>query len=254
MEVHTHTHTARKKWTHYFWEFFMLFLAVTLGFFVENQREHFIEHKREIQFINSLIEDVALDTNELNQIHQRRVVRETMLDSLVLLLNSPDRNEHMVSIYYFGRHIQRLFPLSFTYHDRTIQQLKNSGNLRLIRNHKAANEIVLYDARVRDMEIIEEREYQYLYLCLPYVYKIFDGLVFQQMTDSVMRISAASPDARLLNTAHANIPEFNAALYSLKIANNANMRRAKALIEDGERLLNSLKKEYHLPKKTPLDK
>ena len=35
MEVHSHTHTPRKKWTHYFWEFFMLFLAVTLGFFVE---------------------------------------------------------------------------------------------------------------------------------------------------------------------------------------------------------------------------
>jgi hypothetical protein len=28
MEVHAHTHTARKKWAHYFWEFLMLFLAV----------------------------------------------------------------------------------------------------------------------------------------------------------------------------------------------------------------------------------
>ena len=46
MEVHHHAHTARKKWTHYFWEFFMLFLAVTLGFFVENKREHYIEHQR----------------------------------------------------------------------------------------------------------------------------------------------------------------------------------------------------------------
>ena len=32
MEVHAHSHTPRKKWTHYFWEFLMLFLAVTLGF------------------------------------------------------------------------------------------------------------------------------------------------------------------------------------------------------------------------------
>ena len=28
MEVHAHTHTERKKWTHYFWESLMLFLAV----------------------------------------------------------------------------------------------------------------------------------------------------------------------------------------------------------------------------------
>ena len=39
MEVHHHAHTPRKKWTHYFWEFFMLFLAVNCGFFVENQRD-----------------------------------------------------------------------------------------------------------------------------------------------------------------------------------------------------------------------
>ncbi len=28
MEVHAHTHSPRRKWTHYFWEFLMLFLAV----------------------------------------------------------------------------------------------------------------------------------------------------------------------------------------------------------------------------------
>ena len=65
MEVHHQTHTPRKKWTHYFWEFFMLFLAVTAGFFVENQREHYIEHKREKQFITTLIEDFKSDTAQL---------------------------------------------------------------------------------------------------------------------------------------------------------------------------------------------
>ena len=35
MEVHQHTHTPRKKWTHYFWEFLMLFLAVFCGFLAE---------------------------------------------------------------------------------------------------------------------------------------------------------------------------------------------------------------------------
>ncbi|MBK9661472.1 MAG: hypothetical protein IPO68_16495 [Chitinophagaceae bacterium] len=43
MEVHHHAHTARKKWTHYFWEFLMLFLAVFCGFLAENQREHYVK-------------------------------------------------------------------------------------------------------------------------------------------------------------------------------------------------------------------
>jgi len=51
MEVHAHTQTARKKWTHYFWEFLMLFLAVFCGFLAEYKLEHIIEHQREEQYI-----------------------------------------------------------------------------------------------------------------------------------------------------------------------------------------------------------
>ena len=68
MEVHTHAHTERKKWTHYFWEFFMLFLAVTLGFFVENKREHYVEHQREKQYMVSMLEDLKKDTAQINSI------------------------------------------------------------------------------------------------------------------------------------------------------------------------------------------
>lgn len=66
MEVHQHTHTERKKWFHYFWEFLMLFFAVTLGFFVENQREHYIEHKRGLQYIRSFVEDLKTDTGNFS--------------------------------------------------------------------------------------------------------------------------------------------------------------------------------------------
>jgi hypothetical protein len=64
MEVHHHAHTSdpglhrgRKKWTHYFWEFFMLFMAVTLGFFVENQREHYVGYIREKQYMSAAGKD-----------------------------------------------------------------------------------------------------------------------------------------------------------------------------------------------------
>ncbi len=67
MEVHSHTHTPRKKWTHYIWEFFMLFLAVTLGFFVENQREHIVERKKEKEYVSSIIQDLRSDTAWLKE-------------------------------------------------------------------------------------------------------------------------------------------------------------------------------------------
>src|SRR6188474_856123 len=65
MEVHSHTHSARKNWTHYFWEFLMLFLAVFCGFLAEYQLEHKIEKEKGKQYIQSVYEDLKEDTASL---------------------------------------------------------------------------------------------------------------------------------------------------------------------------------------------
>src|SRR5258705_7027170 len=102
MEVHAHTHTPRKKWTHYLWEFLMLFLAVTLGFFVENQREHYIEHQREKQFIWSLFNDIKADTANLTRIINARTKKEHALDSLSYLMNSDSSKDFTREIYFYA--------------------------------------------------------------------------------------------------------------------------------------------------------
>ena len=105
MEVHAHSHTPRKKWTHYFWEFFMLFLAVTAGFFVENQREHFIEHQREKVYIRSLFEDLKKDTAGIRSLAVMRTEVCGMIDSLILLLKNKSRESFSSRIYYLPRKI-----------------------------------------------------------------------------------------------------------------------------------------------------
>ena len=67
MEVHHHAHTApiaigRKKWTHHFWEFLMLFLAVFCGFLAEYKLEHVIEHQREKEYADALYEEFLADS------------------------------------------------------------------------------------------------------------------------------------------------------------------------------------------------
>ena len=58
--------TTTRNWTRYFWEFFMVFVAIVLGFFVENQREDYVDHQQEQQYIRSLIEDLEADTSHLS--------------------------------------------------------------------------------------------------------------------------------------------------------------------------------------------
>ena len=68
MEVHAHAHTARKKWTHYIWEFIMLFLAVFSGFLAEYQLEHKIEKERAEKFLQSMLLDVRTNISNLDSL------------------------------------------------------------------------------------------------------------------------------------------------------------------------------------------
>src|SRR5512133_2658272 len=68
MEVHKHPHhvTVKQKWPEYLLEFFMIFLAVTLGFIAENIRENTVEKRIEKQLMISLVRDLELDTLDLS--------------------------------------------------------------------------------------------------------------------------------------------------------------------------------------------
>jgi len=160
MEVHAHTHTARKKWTHYFWEFLMLFLAVFCGFLAEYQLEHTIEVQREKKYIKSMLHDLSRDTLAMNNhaLFQKRAV--TYADSLVQLLNSADPASHSNDIYYYVRILSVFNP--FFYSTATINQLKSSGSLRLISKSSVADSILnyydIYAQRIQATEANIEKE------------------------------------------------------------------------------------------------
>src|SRR5215475_4059681 len=101
MEVHAHTHTERKKFTHHLWEFLMLFLAVFCGFLAENFREHQAEHWREKEYIKSYVEDLKQDTAELVQVIG--IVDQKLLfrDSLLKELSNPSVFSNSSQAYYF---------------------------------------------------------------------------------------------------------------------------------------------------------
>jgi len=150
MEVHKHPHhvTHKKKWGEYLLEFIMLFLAVFLGFLAENLRERIVEHNIEREYIHSLVEDLKSDTLQSNKVLIFLDGRIAGVDSLITALSSPGVIENSNNAYrLWSRSIG--FP-DFISNDRTIQQLKNSGGLRLIRNKAVSDRIMKYDQIIRD--------------------------------------------------------------------------------------------------------
>ncbi len=154
MEVHHHAHTARKKWTHYFWEFLMLFLAVFCGFLAEYQLEHKIEKDREKQFIRSMIADLDDDMSQLERVIDEEQRGRDLLDTLIILLNDPAKaRQRGDELYYIARVGPRHTP--FSNNSRTFDQLRNSGGFRLIRKAEASNRIMGYYNLFSQVRLLE---------------------------------------------------------------------------------------------------
>lgn len=150
MEVHHHAHhEGKKNWKSYFWEFLMLFLAVFCGFLAEWQLEHVIEHSREKEFMESMVVDLKTDSSTLVNMRSSFGLVSTHIDSLIPLLKDYELLDKNATEIYQHQVYLNLFT-KWIYSDRTIDQLKNSGNFRLIRNKAVSNGISKYDGFIRN--------------------------------------------------------------------------------------------------------
>jgi hypothetical protein len=161
MEVHHHSHTDRKRFTHYLWEFLMLFLAVFCGFLAENQREHMVEHQREKQYMITMLEDLRNDTFLLNVTVRYWDTINNSIDSVADAIQLPSTKVNLPKAYRYLN--KALDYYSFKYNDRTIAQLKNAGGFRLIRNKIVANKIIAYDQMNNDAIIIIKDQHNSFY-------------------------------------------------------------------------------------------
>src|SRR5262252_452086 len=161
MEVHKHPHDVahKKNWSEYVLEFFMIFLAVFLGFLAENQREHLVERHRERDYISTMINDLRLDTAWFNTVKKSTTKRLQNIDSVILFLSGPPKKEIPVNIYQNMR--ESIEQLIFIPYSGTISQLKNAGGLRLITNRKAVDLIEDYDRLMERLDIRRSRTDQF---------------------------------------------------------------------------------------------
>lgn len=151
-ERHHHTDLQhRKTWREYILEFFMIFLAVTLGFVAENFREYLGERAKERDYIEGLIRNLKDDTTSLKHVIESDRKQLNGLDSMLMLAHanmSIDSNRksfyHYVRIYCYSL-------ATFKSNDATLQQLESTGDYRLIKKDHVADSLTKYDADVHSL-------------------------------------------------------------------------------------------------------
>jgi len=240
MEVHHHAepHHKRKKFREYLFDFLMIFLAVTLGFFAETLREHFGENSRARILAKSLFEDVCKDTADLNRIITFSEAKIRSIEAARSMLEQP-RSEWNDSLINFG-FLQFVTANEFDKTQGTYEQLKNSGSLRYFKQDLVdllnAYDVTVSRTRQRDdlnnkvivdvffPAMIKKINFEPMYQVMrhkpvtkPYYYNGFDDAGMKEVIN-FMNISQRETDLALA--------QYN------------------RLLEQGREILASLKKEY----------
>ncbi|MES1219499.1 MAG: hypothetical protein ABUT20_28615 [Bacteroidota bacterium] len=255
MEVHAHSHTPRKKWTHYFWEFFMLFLAVTLGFFVENQREHYIEKQRVKQYARSLIYDLGKDTANMHYILGRITTIIKTTDSLSQYLKVRQWRE-IRNIDLFVLSSLDRYP-AYRWSRATLEQIKNSGSLRyfdelivrLISSYDALSHHMDEDHRSDEDMASQATTLKNQLINADYPDELFNGLyadidsmlMTKYFTDYSMNDSCS-----LLTRDPASLRIFLNEKLTLRRNLHGRVIELTGLISNARELIFMLKEKYHL--------
>ena len=246
MEVHhPHSHHGPKKWKEHFLEFFMLFLAVTLGFFAENQREHYVENHREIQYMESMVEDLKNDTIEFNKVTRGNKRLVNKIDTALNIFYNEQWNDsilkklYIVNLSYLGGNLVYLS-------ERTSSQLKNAGGMRLIRNQNITDQIAEYwhlaeygkaYGEVYEELKIRAREQSYIIFNQKYYNNITAGALGTTVDNGV----------KLITTDKNILAEFANRLSHIR---NATEKVQSVIVEKQKnaatKLLLDIKKEYHI--------
>jgi hypothetical protein len=255
MEVHHHPdlHHKSKPWKEYLLEGLMIFIAVTLGFFAEQLREHYVEINTEKKYVESLYNDLKTDLLTIQLRIEEKKWLESKFDSVETMLASNDISSNNEFIYYVEKYLE--FNEVFTSQDVTYQQLKSSGGFRFLKNielyKKVSDYYNLYaryqeiDGKVGMREGINET--------MALESKIFNAkdlasLGNEKNSKNIYEF-ALRPEGKKFESIKGNKENLN--LLYLKIDNtNARVKVSNVFLGwlqiKAMELINELKNEYHL--------
>jgi hypothetical protein len=253
MEVHSHPVSHGKKtWKAYFFEFFMLFLAVFCGFLAEYQLEHKLERDREKQFIISMVKELQEDLVQIDMV-QKDTNRYKNLDTLAILLLESGRSSEDIRKTYdlYFRNTTNVAYMSFN--RNTLTQLKNAGNMRLIRKMNVVDSLNQLDNRITELNTQLEFYMKIMYDNFKLGARIFDmGYLTKNKDGKRMRsrkeVNKNPVKIDFITNDKATFNEFG----NMMKMQAASLHAYHFVLEDYRKysvqLIAFLKKEYHLEK------
>lgn len=239
--------SLKKGLKDYLVEFFLLFTAVTLGFFAENLREEYVQGRLEIRLMKSMVADLERNEGLLRQQQEALMRRKIAADSLAYYFNQQDVEAHGAKLYQFGRQLA-VYASEFPLASRSLDQLKNSGLFSIITKEVVADSLSNYD----NFKTRYEQRIKWYFEDVKKVQDenkhIFDARVFEKATrySDAYTFEILTPEGNpaLLTYQEKELQQFYNTFYYLKRNTETQIREVTDLHKQTVDLKNLINEAY----------
>lgn len=236
----------KKNWKSYAWEFIMLFFAVFCGFIANYLLGNMVDRDKEKQYIQLLVDDLAADTTNLAVSINKFNIQDLNIDTTLTQFGTltDGHNDTLINNL-----IQSVKIVNFINTDRTMQQLKSSGELRLIIKQRSAKGIMDYDSKMKqlmnvNLPILRDVVLQNL---VPDMIKIvnFQQIIYDYKNKTYEQRLKENKNYLIASSKKELIVLYNL-LYSFRQTCNVTKNDEVELKKQATQLIKLLKQEYEL--------
>ena len=247
MEVHHHPHIEKKSFKEYILEGLMIFIAVSMGFAAESLREHMVNKEREHSYMESFYTDLSNDQNDLPKLIINIVQQQILpAKSLPALFHKSSAKTEADSIYFYFRKIIRQQGIRAFITDRTIEQIKNAGEMRLIHNKQITDSLIDYYKDIVYTEYLQQSLLSYkakLWDNLPLILKSED---YSRSVDSLNNVFIAPQHSFLLNAVPANINRLLIQVEEVGALSLSIKKNIDKILKKNSKIKTLIQEQYHI--------
>lgn len=135
----------------------VVFIGITAGFILNDHKADSYEQGLELKYLQGFQDNISSNIANLDEVipenNQERDVLKRFISSM--------QKESIVLDTALNAMQMMLSNSQFYYHNNTYDDMKSSGNLRIIKNYKLKEAIVLYHANLKNLKLLEDVYYDF---------------------------------------------------------------------------------------------
>jgi hypothetical protein len=178
-------------------EIVLVVIGILIALRINNWNEENNEKKTEQNYLLNILEDLNNDIEIYQNFERKNQIIYNLIDSIVPNIKSPDRRNKVDDLAYWTRNVtmewQVIHPV-----ERTFEQMKSSGHLRLIRDKDVANSISNYYNSIKTFDGYNEAGFLWAAEYVKSMGKIFDAELLRNIMLKRTK-QVASPEDILTN-------------------------------------------------------